>query len=393
MSTVAELQELLGITFFDYQIDCFTLWEQQSGPGRICLYYRTGAGKSVTSLAAVSQRGFTEALVIAPPITKESWQELGEKIGVDVEVVSHAKFRMPDFKLSRKKPVIADEFHLFGGYSGKGWKKLDRLAASLDAPLILCSATPNYNDAERCYCIQHVLDPASVRGGYLEFLYQNCTTEQNPFGQMPKVTGFQRFPDAESYLAALPYVVYVPDETVYHIVDIPLQSHVPSEFHRFGLNRVSQRIMASGMEATFQEMYLNLVTEEGLLHDDVYDTLENLVGQAPTPVLLYCDSSRVAQAVFDSCKRRNVNVRLLTGKTKAADKASAVNEFKSGKLDVLVGTATLATGTDGFDKVCDLMVIVNDTSDNAKRRQLIGRILPRGEDTDSSKKRIYRLVF
>ena len=47
----------------------------------------------------------------------------------------------------------------------------------------------------------------------------------------------------------------------------------------------------------------------------------------------------------------------------------------------LVGTQTLATGTDGLDKMCDLLVILDDTEDNAMRRQLIGRIMPRGHAT------------
>ena len=89
--------------------------------------------------------------------------------------------------------MIADEFHLFGGQKGMGWKKMDSLARHLQAPLVLASATPNYNDAERCYCIQHVLDPLSCRGGYLQFIYQNCETEQNPFGMEPKVTGFLHY--------------------------------------------------------------------------------------------------------------------------------------------------------------------------------------------------------
>lgn len=46
---------------------------------------------------------------------------------------------------------------------------------------------------------------------------------------------------------------------------------------------------------------------------------------------------------------------------------------------MLVATATLATGTDGLDKVCDTLLILQDTQDDSLRRQLIGRILPRGD--------------
>jgi hypothetical protein len=39
------------------------------------------------------------------------------------------------------------------------------------------------------------------------------------------------------------------------------------------------------------------------------------------------------------------------------------------------------------------LILVDDTDDESLRRQIIGRILPRGADTDASKKVIYRLIF
>jgi hypothetical protein len=62
-------------------------------------------------------------------------------------------------------------------------------------------------------------------------------------------------------------------------------------------------------------------------------------------------------------------------------------------LDVLVGTATLATGTDGLDKVCDTLIILDDTDDDSLRRQLVGRIMPRGTSTDASMKKVFRIVL
>jgi superfamily II DNA or RNA helicase len=80
----------------------------------------------------------------------------------------------------------------------------------------------------------------------------------------------------------------------------------------------------------------------------------------------------------------------LTGKTTAKRKAEIINDFRAGRTEVLVATATLATGTDGLDKVCDRLLIVQDTQDDSLRRQLVGRILPRG-DADDSDKEFYRL--
>src|SRR5690606_28939891 len=108
-----------------------------------------------------------------------------ERIGVSITTISHAKFRMKNYKISRDVPIICDEFHMLGGHGAVGWKKLDSAARSLRAPIALLSATPNYNDAERVYCVKHILEPDTTRGGYLSFLYEHCKVRKDPFSAIP----------------------------------------------------------------------------------------------------------------------------------------------------------------------------------------------------------------
>jgi hypothetical protein len=42
--------------------------------------------------------------------------------------------------------------------------------------------------------------------------------------------------------------------------------------------------------------------------------------------------------------------------------------------------------------VCDIFLIVDDTEDDALRRQLIGRIMPRGDFVSTTAKKVYRLA-
>lgn len=400
MSTVAELNDIAargGIRFFDYQVDALTLALGLPGPSqRLCLYFKTGAGKSLTALSAVALWGHDAAVVIAPPSTHGQWEEAGARLGVTVEPMSHAKFRAKATLLSRTKAIIADEFHLFGGHKGQGWKKLDRLAASLQAPLVLASATPNYNDAERVYCIQHILDRHSCKGGYLEFLYRECNTAQNPFGQEPLVDEehpFRRHPDAAAYLAALPGVAYLPDDLVYAITDIPVPGHWPAEAETFGYLERTSKIIGSQIEERHARVNLALVDEYGMVRDHIYEILTNLAGAATTPILVFAAHATVADALGATLHSHGVKHAVVTGGTPPKKKAARIAAFKDGVLDVLVGTATLATGTDGMDKMCDNLIILDDTDDDALRRQLVGRIMPRGTDTDASKKLVHRLVI
>lgn len=387
-----ELERRAGRTLFDHQVQALTSWVGPPGQERLCLYHRTGAGKSLTALLAVAQTGRNEALVIAPPSTHAAWQTQAVKLGMVVETMSHAKFRMKGTLLSREIAVVADEMHMFGGHKGQGWKKLEALAKGLKAPLVMASATPNYNDAERVYCIQRILDPASTKGGFIEFLYRHCTTEQNPFGMEPIVTGFHQFPDAEAYLAALPGVAYLPDELVWTIEDVPFFVAPTPELDTFGYNDRKHRIIASIMEERHTRTYQTLVDKDGYIHPWVLDVVLKLVKESPTPVLVYANHATVAEALSLSLIEAKTEYGLVTGDTSKKDKDRLLREFIAGEYPVLIGTASLATGTDGMDKMCDRLIILDDTDDDSLRRQLVGRIMPRGSDTDASNKQVFRLL-
>lgn len=399
--TLADLQALelrVGLPLQDHQREAAADALQQVRQGawlRLCLYHRTGAGKTYTALVCVALAGVQDVLVLAPPITHETWVGWGRRVGVAVTTISHAKFRQKGFKVRRDQAMIVDEFHLLGGHKGQGWRKLDRMAQGLQAPLVIASATPNYNDAERVYCIQHVLDPHSVKGGYLQFLYDHCITKVNPFGAEPLVEGFRNYTDAEDYLKHLDHVHYVEDEAIKQvtITDVELVIDVPDELLTHGLDHRRQRVIASLMEGRHALKRHQILTEDGLIRPEVYDEIADLVGLVRTPTLIFCNSREVAEALFVSVGKHASRALLITGKTSTKEKQEIVKLFRQGAADVLIGTASLATGTDGIDKMCDHLLIVDDTDDNALRRQLIGRILPRGLDSDLSNKIVSRLVY
>lgn len=392
--------DIAGIDLQDHQEEARQDVAAQVATGRevrLCLYHRTGAGKTIASLVCIAQAGAREVLVLAPPITHPTWRRWGLTLGVEVTAISHAKFRQKGFKIRRDQAMIVDEFHLLGGHTGQGWKKLDAMAKGLKAPLIVCSATPSYNDAERVYCVQHVLAPHDTKGGFLQFLYDNCETEVNPFGSTPIVTGFRRHADAEAYLASLPYVHYLEDEVIKTVTigEAVIFDHVglPDDFEEFGYDARAHRVMASLMEARHTEKKLRLLTTTGYLRKEVWDLMTQVAGNSSTPLLVFSNSSTIAAAIHDRAKFEDVPSRLITGGTKNYFKEQYVTDFIAGGVDLLIGTASLATGTDGIDKMCDTLLIVDDTDDASLRRQLMGRILPRGLDTDASGKIVQRVTF
>ena len=392
-----KIEQLLGKGLFDHQRAALDFWESdRPHRDRLCLYYKTGSGKTLTSLlcmwARVQDRD--PILVVAPPSPHMSWAAAAAVLEMDVQCVSHAKFRQQTFKVQRTTPIIIDEFHMLGGYQAQGWKKLERIARGLQAPLIICSATPNYNDVERCYCVQKIVDPDSARGGYIEFLYQHCETRQSPFSMTPEVVGFRSQQSAAEFLAAMRNVLHVPDDVDYTVQDVPLPRQMSLEFDEYGLSPFDLRLMASQIEARHTERRFNLIGTDDQFRQSVYHTVADLVGNLPpTKVLMFCNSSRIAQALHQCLCSYGVPAGIITGKDTKKAKEAELHRFINGDMEVLVGTASIATGTDGIDKVSDLLILVDDTDDESLRRQIIGRILPRGADTDASKKVIYRLTF
>jgi len=361
---------------------------------RLCLYYKT-AGKTRTALAAVFVMDYEEAVIVAPPTTHAHWEKTARDMGYQgtLEIMSHAKFRMKETKVSRTRPIIVDEFHMLGGYKAAGFKKLERIAGGLNAPIVICSATPNYNDVERCYCIQRITDRRATEGGYLSFIYKHCGTEVNPFGQVPKVTGFLKYPDAASFLADLPNVEYIEDDLVYDIEDVDVQLEIPDELITYGVDRRRQKMVGSIIERKHTVIDHMLVGDDGFLTTEVADHLVTGVLASDTPVLVFAVHTAVAHAAAATLGEANIAATVVDGKMSKVKKNDAIEEFKAGKLRALVGTQTLATGTDGLDKVCDLLVILDDTDDGAMRRQLIGRIMPRGEATSQPhSNRVVRIV-
>ena len=400
---VADLGELWDIDWFDYQEVAFD--GEATRPfdsARTCLFFRTGAGKTFTSLALMqiylrhaNPWDCDGIVVVAPPRTHAQWQELADKAELSITTMSHAKYRMASTKLSRNSPLIVDEFHLLGGQRGQGWIKLDRQARGMKAPLIILSATPNYNDAERVYCVQHVLDPNAVKGGYVAWLYQNCETKPSNFSIMPEVVGFKDQRPARDHLAELSHVYYVEDPHLDFPIDeveVSVSHHFPPELEKYGLDRRRGRIFASAMEERQARKRYLYLTEQELLRPEVYETIAELAGQVPGQTLVFCARSKIAAGAHEWARQQGARSGIITGDQTDKFNDGQMSAFLRGELDVLFGTATMGTGVDGLDKICDLLILLDDTDDAALRRQVMGRILPRGADSDASSKRIIRVV-
>lgn len=374
-------EEARFVTWSDEQEEAFQKWDGDQ-LDRALVFYPTGKGKSKLCLGLMYVRGEDYLVVVAPLKTHGQWKADAATLGITVRVETPHKFRMENSKYRKTDPFIIDEYHELGGHTAKGFRKFNRMAARLEAPIIMASATPNYNDAERVFCITAV-GRRNPNRNYKQWLYQTCITRENPFSVIPYVDGFLEFDSAADYLLNEPYVMYIPDEAEWTAEEIQLPMPALPNFYKYGYNHRRHEMVSSLMGMYHQEIDLFFIDDEGLIRSEIREVVLSLMLNHPDREkwLVFCSHQTVAQALYRSTSG---NVWLIDGDTKNHDEVK--KEFIEADEGWLIGTTALATGVDGIDKTCHSLLLLDDIrGDNAKRRQLIGRILPRGNGDDAER--------
>ena len=372
----ASVPETTFKTWSSAQEEARTRWVENE-LNRVLLFYPTGKGKSKTALGLLYAAGYREVVVIAPLKAHPDWKEDARLLGMNARVETVEKFRQGNSLYTKDVPIVADEFHMFGGHTAIGWKKLNRMATKLQAPLVMMSATPNYNDAERVFCIQSIGRREPNRN-YKGWLYSNFETKENPFSPLPYVEKPIHFDNATEMLKAEPYVMYIEDDAVWKTEELHIKAPDLSDFERLGYSRRHHRVMNSLMEKYHKSTDLMMIDEEGKVHESIRMAIANMLTDHidRRKWLIFCNHKTVANALYRTLRG---NVWLIDGDTENHDEVK--HEFIKASHGFLIGTTALATGVDGIDKVCQSMLILDDVrGDASKRRQLIGRILPRGTD-------------
>jgi superfamily II DNA or RNA helicase len=82
----------------------------------------------------------------------------------------------------------------------------------------------------------------------------------------------------------------------------------------------------------------------------------------------------IAATLYDTIAEAGFRVGFCTG-----DSKQGLEQFKSGEIDVLIGSSSIGTGVDGLQLVCDRLIINCLPWTNAEYEQLIGRLWRQGQ--------------
>jgi hypothetical protein len=82
----------------------------------------------------------------------------------------------------------------------------------------------------------------------------------------------------------------------------------------------------------------------------------------------------IASTLYSAIAEAGFRVGFYTGESK-----QGLDQFKSGEIDVLIGSSSVGTGVDGLQQVCDRLIINCLPWTNAEYEQLIGRLWRQGQ--------------
>lgn len=99
------------------------------------------------------------------------------------------------------------------------------------------------------------------------------------------------------------------------------------------------------------------------------------------PTLIYTHYVKeIEKILYDAAIAKGLRVGFFTGQSK-----EGLDQFKEGRLDVLIGSSAVGTGVDGLQKVCSQLIINTLPWTNAEYEQLIGRVWRQGQSANEVK--------
>lgn len=363
------------------QNDAYQAWEALELK-RCLLFFPTGEGKTYTSLALIRVRGWKEVNVIAPKKTHGGWESAARLMGMKLHLYSPELFIQPKTRFERDIPWIVDEVHRLGERAAAGWQRFERMMRKFHHEVVLMSATPNYNKAERAFCLDVLADPSAIRN-YMDWLIFHGEVEASRYSIYPNFVKFKRHETVIDYLSSKRWCFYIEDTADWTRVTLELPNHYNEIFERYGYSRMHKRVVASLMEKYHKRVDQQFIDHRGMIHDDIWEKILEVAWQYTNfkQWLMFCSHKTVADALRKTFQvHMHEEVWTIDGDTKGGDVEPIKKAFVASDRGILIGTTAIAEGLDGLDKTCHALLILDDIrGDHAKRRQVIGRILPRGK--------------
>ena len=88
----------------------------------------------------------------------------------------------------------------------------------------------------------------------------------------------------------------------------------------------------------------------------------------------------IVHKLIKEVEKADLTVGVYTGQVEEDIRLSALEQFKAGKIDVLIGSSAIGTGVDGLQKVADNLIFITPPYTHAEYEQVRGRVVRQGSN-------------
>lgn len=313
-------------------------------------------GKTAPTAAAAAEH--LPALVVCPAVAKRVWQRAFEAIGVPSTIINGRAAAkgiqangvviinydlLPDLaEHFGWATLVLDEVHRIKNHTAKRTKVAMKLMKSTERVYCL-SGTPIPNRPIEIWTVLHGL--GIYKGSWLKFAYRYAKAWQSPWGL--DVSGASNLPELKEKIK--PYVLRRKRSDVFTNYQQPVVSLIELDLP------VDKREKDFDADALVDNPHLVLAIEglseimrEGGLRKVplALDFIKGQLDEDPTePLVVFCWHKEVADLLEQGLK--DYKAVRITGDTPAAKRQQYIDDFQSGKANVMVGNiSTLGEGID-----------------------------------------------
>ena len=333
---------------------------------RVLIADQPGLGKTLESLmgaiAFKKKYGIEKIIVICPVSLKINWQREAEKIGLSVDVYSPAKIPTPE-SCTQSFVLIADECHFYQNIKSQRSQKYIKLSQSIRCKgLINLSATPMKNGRPaNLYPVLKAMNH-SVASDRRTYERRYCDAKKTMFS-MWDTSGASNLDELRDKISDVllrrtkEQCLDLPPKTYLNItVETNKQEDEEYETKLCELKddywqRVANEEISESSQAMVFLGYLRRLSSLSKIRT-VIEQATDLI-EAGQPVVIFTEFVETAEAIATQ-----FNTQAITGSLKIENRQKIIDDFQSGKKDVII--ATTKTGGVGLTLTRASYLIVLD---------------------------------
>lgn len=410
---------------FDYQkYDA----EQLINRNRALLLHETGTGKTIITLASLSEiiKNDDKVLLVVPKSIILQWmkeiqkntnftfcdyrknfRKFKEKMSLEnyvdfenatIQIITYARLRNTDFSKTKYKVIIFDEASLLKSLRSKQHQEASKIFAEYKW---LLTATPIKNKPSDAFALCQILDIEQfLFGHYGDFINNYAIKEKVPFATFPIITGWRRIDEVANKINKISFYRAKTDVAEYlkMIMDYNLQTrYIDPSVEQLRLSRQIENkttdenalalflmdlLQADSPKLLYQSesetrKSLDIPEDFGKMLGGKIEEMYEILQENEGKTVIFTNYTKMAKIIQDFLNNKKIKNILISGETK--NNEENIEIFKNDEtINVLIATNTMKYGVNLQE--AQNIIMFDLPFSYAEYEQIIGRVVRIGQN-------------